>query len=44
MFKKCLLMMLVLSVIFCLTSCGKKEAEDVDYDWDEPVVNQVIPG
>jgi formylglycine-generating enzyme required for sulfatase activity len=44
MFKKGLFVMLALSVMFCLTSCGKKAAEIEDVVLEEPVVNQVTPG
>jgi formylglycine-generating enzyme required for sulfatase activity len=45
MLKKVLLAMLALSIMFCLASCGKKEAEDVeDYGWDEPAGPEVTPG
>ena len=37
--------MFALSVICCLTSCGTKEVEEFDdADWEEPVLNPVIPG
>jgi formylglycine-generating enzyme required for sulfatase activity len=44
MFKKVLLAMLALSVMFCLASCGKKEAEVEDIAFEEPIVNSVVPG
>ena len=45
MFKKGLLAMLALSVMFCLTSCGNKGTEDFDdIGWDEPASDPVIPG
>jgi len=45
MCKKVLFAALALSVMFCLTSCSKKEVEEVDdAGWDEPVVNAAIPG
>ena len=43
MLKKGLLAILALSVMCCLTSCGKKESEDYD-DWGEQVLNEVVPG
>ena len=36
--------MFTLGFLFFLTSCGKNEAVEEDYDWEEPVVNDVIPG
>ena len=45
MFKKGLLAMLALSVMCCMTSCGTKESEEFDdFDWEEPVVSNAVPG
>ena len=37
--------MLALSVMCCLTACGKKEAEDIeDYVLEETVLDEIVPG